>query len=63
MKTRRGNPNSSYKIHFNHLGYDKPEPLCRNGSYHVWLTDKADGVTCDACKESPLWDIYRRLKR
>lgn len=51
----RGNVAGLEKVvHLNQIirrrGYPpKGKPLCRNGSYHLWLTNEPKKVTCLAC--------------
>lgn len=46
----RGNPNTDAVIHYQKPGYHSPEPLCRNGLYHVKITRNIKYVTCEICK-------------
>lgn len=48
---RRGSPKRGDYVHRETFlkTHTKYEPLCRNGSYHLWLAHNKREVTCPKC--------------
>jgi len=47
----RGKPWNTSDTHYQHPIINKLEPFCRNGSYHVKITNIKKLTTCEVCKK------------
>lgn len=51
-KIVRGRPDPGDAVHYQHPTMVKIEPLCRDGNFHVFVTNEKRSVTCVPCLDA-----------